>query len=299
MDDVGDVGRVERGADRPQVRDVALDDVDGGELVGGHDLGQAPRVGPEVERRHGRPLADQRPDRPGADAAHRARDEEPRPRAAHETAAGAELSTCPLAIRSWRHALRSRPMPSIDTVTTSPSRRTTGRVAEDADAARRAGRDDVAGLQRERHRAVADDLGDAEVHLRGARVLEDLVVDPALDLERLRIGDLVGRHEGRAHRAEGVERLATRPLAVAELEVARRDVVEGGVAEDVLEGVGGRHAAGGSSDDDGELGLVVDLRRQRGSQRISASGPTIELGHLAKIRGAGGVSTPSSSACSR
>ena len=167
----------------------------------------------------------------------------------------------------------SCPMPSIDTVTTSPSREQHRRVAEDPDAARRPGRDHVAGLERERHRAVADDRRDAEVHLRGAGVLQDLVVHPALDLERLRVRDLVGGHERRAHRAERVERLAARPLAVAELDVARRHVVEARVAEDVVEGVRLRHPARGRPDDDGQLGLVVDLRRQAGVPADVRAGP--------------------------
>ena len=82
-------------------------------------------------------------------------------------------------------------------------------------------------------------------------------------VEVLRIGDLVGGDEHRAHRAERVERLAARPLTVAELEVARRDVVEAGVAEDVIEGVGLADATSRPADDDGELGLVVDLCRER------------------------------------
>ena len=61
--------------------------------------------------------------------------------------------------------------------------------------------------------------------------------DPARDRERLRVGDLVGGDEPRAHRAERVERLAADPLAVAELDVPRGHVVEAGVAEDVVERV--------------------------------------------------------------
>ena len=90
----------------------------------------------------------------------------------------------------------------------------------------------------------------------------DLVADRAADGQVLRVGDLVGRHQDRAHRAEGVERLAAGPLAVPELEVARRDVVEAGVAEDVVERVGGCYPARRAPDDDGELRFVVDLAGQ-------------------------------------
>ena len=78
----------------------------------------------------------------------------------------------------------------------------------------------------------------------------------------LRIRDLVGRDQGRAHRTERVERLAARPLAVPELEVARRDIVEAGVAEDVVERVGLADTARRPPDDHGELGLVIDLGGQ-------------------------------------
>ena len=111
------------------------------------------------------------------------------------------------------------------------------------------------------------------------------------DRELLRVADLVGRHEGRAHRAERVERLAADPLAVAELEIPRGDVVQARVPEDVVE----RSA--------------TDTRRRRrpmttassasqstcvvraGSQRISAPSPMTALGNFAKTSGAGGGSS--------
>ena len=91
------------------------------------------------------------------------------------------------------------------------------------------------------------------------RVLEDLVVHPAVDREGLRVGDLVGGDEPRAHRAERVERLAADPLAVAELDVPGRHVVEAGVAEDVVERLLDRHVPCRPADHDRELRLVVDL----------------------------------------
>ena len=61
---------------------------------------------------------------------------------------------------------RARPIRSISTVDLVAVAEEPRRLAEHADAAGRAGRDDVAGLEGERLRAVADDLGDPEVHLR-------------------------------------------------------------------------------------------------------------------------------------
>ena len=94
-----------------------------------------------------------------------------------------------------------------------------------------------------------------------ARVLDDLAVDEAADPERLRVRDLVGGHDPGPHRTERVEALATDPLAVAELEVPRRDVVQARVAEDVVEGSRHGHVPSESPDDDRELRLVVHLRR--------------------------------------
>ena len=128
-------------------------------------------------------------------------------------------------------------MPSISTTITGAVVEEDRGIAEYPDAGWRSGGDDVARLERERLRAVADDLGDREEHLRCAGVLADLAIDGAADAQPLRIADLVGGHEDRAHRAERVERLAADPLTVAELQVARRDVVQAGVAEDVVEGV--------------------------------------------------------------
>ena len=79
MDDVGHVALVEDGRERRQVRDVAPDDVDRRQLLGGHDLGQPARVGTEVERRDRRPVPDERAHRPGPDAAHGTRDQVPPP----------------------------------------------------------------------------------------------------------------------------------------------------------------------------------------------------------------------------
>ena len=53
----------------------------------------------------------------------------------------------------------------------------------------------------------------------------------------LRVVDLLARHQPRPDGAEGVGRLAARPLAVGELQVARADVVDADVAADVVERV--------------------------------------------------------------
>src|SRR5215211_3867536 len=134
------------------------------------------------------------------------------------------------------------------------------RVAGRADARWRASDYDVAGEEGHALGEEGDELGDREDHLRRRPVLHDLTVQDASDREVLRIFDLVPGRDVRPYGAEGVYRLAARPLsALRELEVARGDVVGVRVAEDVTWGLGLGDVAGGPSDNDGELGLVVGL----------------------------------------
>ena len=67
----------------------------------------------------------------------------------------------------------------------------------------------------------------------------------------------------RAHRAEAVEALALEPLHVLLLQVARADVVDDGVAEDVVERVGAAGCCARHADDDAELHFPVHLLRDR------------------------------------
>src|SRR2546423_5088179 len=101
-----------------------------------------------------------------------------------------------------------------------------GRLAECADACRRARGDDVARFEREGIRTVADDLGDAEIQVGRASRLSLVAIDEATDGEVRRVADLIAADDDGTDRAERVERLATGPLPVPELEVACRDVVE-------------------------------------------------------------------------
>src|SRR3954452_8625347 len=127
----------------------------------------------------------------------------------------------------------------------------------DANAGRRAGRDEVAGLKRQPGRDRLDERRDVEDEVARVRVLAQLAVDPASDVEVLR-RDLVGGRDPRPHRAEAVERLAEEPLLVVALPVARRHVVDDGVAEDMGVGVALGDVAPALADDERQLGLVVD-----------------------------------------
>src|SRR5437588_6493458 len=78
----------------------------------------------------------------------------------------------------------------------------------------RAGGDHVAGQEREALREHGDALVHRKDHLGRVTRLARLAVHAQRDVERLRIGDLVGRDQHRPHRTERVERLALEPLLV-------------------------------------------------------------------------------------
>ena len=91
------------------------------------------------------------------------------------------------------------------------------RVLGEAGHARdRPGREHVAGRVAER-RVVAEDLRDRHAHPAGVRRLPHLAVHAQLHREVVRVGDLVGRHDPRPERAEGVDRLAEAEDAGAHL----------------------------------------------------------------------------------
>ena len=93
--------------------------------------------------------------------------------------------------------------------------------------------------------------------------LAALSIDVEPEVETRGHIDLVGRHQPRTQRVEGLRRLALHPLAtVIKLEGTLRHVIGNNEPCDVRPGIGGRvEVAAGGSDDDAELNLVVDLGR--------------------------------------
>ena len=122
------------------------------EVVRDEDLAEPASVLPDIETDDREPLADELAHGPRADATERTRDEEPFP--AHAT--DRTLANRQTFVQS------SDPL-DLDRHPVSVAEVARG-IAEGADATRRAGRDHVAGLEREGHRAVADDLRHAEKH---------------------------------------------------------------------------------------------------------------------------------------
>ena len=126
------------------------------------------------------------------------------------------------------------------------------------------GEDHVTGQQRHGLGDVGDQLGHRVEQVLGAPGLSQLAVDRGGHREvgaQRRVG--VGLDPG-ADRAERVEALGPPPLLLGLLQVAGRDVVGAGIAEDDVGGPLDRHLAAEPADDHGELTLVVDVVRHPG-----------------------------------
>src|SRR5215467_7980475 len=133
------------------------------------------------------------------------------------------------------------------------------RLARVADAGRRAGEDDVAGLERHALRDVGDGLGDREHHVVGVVRLHDLPVEPRLDFQTLAAGrQLVGGDHPRAETAGTVEILTHVPLRGLALIFAHRAFVAAGISGNARICIRSREVLRPLADDKDELGLVVE-----------------------------------------
>jgi hypothetical protein len=155
-----------------------------------------------------------------------------------------------------------------------PRAKVDGRLAAVADAAGRAGRDDVAWLQRREARQDRDESSHREDHLRRGAVLHRPAVDPQLHGEVLGSAGGRSREHARAHGQKRIVPLAVQPIEEAislarlaaglEPKVAVGDIVGDGVAGDVVERAFLRDGLTAAADDDSQLGLPVDVIRGGG-----------------------------------
>ena len=130
------------------------------------------------------------------------------------------------------------------------------------DAWRRAGRDDVAGLEAHESAQVADEELHAEDHRLRRPVLIAVPVDFEPQAEILTVGDFVGGHEPGTNRPERVGALALHPLAGAlELIRALGQIVDDAEAGDVRHGVGLSHVLGRLANHDAQFDFPVALLR--------------------------------------
>lgn len=123
------------------------------------------------------------------------------------------------------------------------------------------------------------DLLHSKDHVRRAGVLSHLPVDSGHEAEPSHRGvpDHRGMRDARADGRKPIERFGVAELAARtgrSLPVARREVVAGRVAEDVVVGVGGGDVLAGVGDDDAELAL----KGRRGHEMSEVSGRKREGG---------------------
>src|SRR5262245_30422066 len=132
-------------------------------------------------------------------------------------------------------------------------------LARMADAGRRAGEDDVAGLEREALGEIDQHLAHRKHHVVGVVRLHDLAVEPAFDLQALAgLGQLVGGDHPGPEAAGAIEVLAHVPLRRLALEFAHRAFVGAGIAGDARGRIVHRQMFRGPADDQHQLGLVVE-----------------------------------------
>ena len=123
---------------------------------------------------------------------------------------------------------------SIVIATTSPGFRKLRRIETDAHARARAGRDEIAGLERHHARQRFDQRRNVEYELAHVRVLPHFAVHFREQPQLRDVLDLVRGDDARPHRAVAVEAFAQEPLLVAVLQRARGRIVDDRVAVDVI-----------------------------------------------------------------
>ena len=122
-------------------------------------------------------------------------------------------------------------------------------------------------MQREELAQVGDDMGHAVNHGAGRAVLDLGPVHRQPHAKRLRIGNLVGRHQPRAGLAKVVAGLALGPLArTLGLERTFRHVVDHAIAGNVGQSLRLGDVFRGLADDDAKLDLPVGFLAGAGDQ---------------------------------
>src|SRR5215831_5713001 len=143
-------------------------------------------------------------------------------------------------------------------------------VLERADPRGRPGEQHVAGEQRHHATGIGDQRRHVVQQLRRPGPLPDLAVDRG---DQLQVGGVGVGLNPRPQRAERVESLCPRPLAIPLLQVACGDIVGAGIAKDHAGRLAGRHLPAQPADDEGELALVVNTLAHRDRVLDGITGP--------------------------
>lgn len=104
---------------------------------------------------------------------------------------------------------------------------------------------------------MLDLLPDVEDEMFGVRILPLFTVDEAADAKRMRIAQLVRRHDPRAHWGVGIEALAERPLRRGMLGEALGHIVADAIAKDRTRRVGCGNVFAALADHRDHFGLVI------------------------------------------
>lgn len=134
-----------------------------------------------------------------------------------------------------------------------------GRVLGQTNAGWGSGEDDIAGVQGNALRQVADDGGDIKDHVAGGGFLAGLTIDAAADAEIQGKGQSAFVDNGRAEGAEGVQGFALIPLRMLFLEVSGGDVIGDCIAENIVFSVRFGDIRALLTNDDCQLGFIINL----------------------------------------
>ena len=166
------------------------------------------------------------------------------------------------------------------------------RLEKDAHATRRARHDGRPGPQRRPSRQMRNDLLDGPNHVIGARLLPHLAIDLGAVRELLRIGNPRRADDARPEGRKAIEGLCVSVLAarhaVGDLEVARRHVVAGRVAQHVVESGCFGDVLARLANDDRQLAFVVELRAGVGGDGNGVERPGEGVAGLGEDDGVGG-----------
>ncbi len=182
--------------------------------------------------------------------------------------------------------LTNSPMPSILIAHFVARTQISGRLARETYAGGRAGGDHVAGLQREHARKICDDLRDVEDQIAGVRILQGLAADRKRNRQSLcgsAISSAVTIAGPMGQKVSKV--LPIIHCAGRHLEIARADVVDDGVAEDVIAPMRLGNVAAALADRPRRTRPRSPAGLNSCGSTIGWPGPITEVGYLEKTVG--------------
>src|SRR5205807_4466261 len=118
-------------------------------------------------------------------------------------------------------------------------------------------------LERDALRQIRNQIRDSEDHSRSIRRLHNFAVQHAFDLQSLYIRDFVARRDEWTKWRKSVEALAPSPLTIAELQVARADIIDERISKDVVKRFRFTDSLCSPANDYCQFSFVIDLLADR------------------------------------